>query len=715
MPAVTWEIPALTGGVSRQPTTQRHRNQSQTSTNMILDLARGAEQRAGSEYIDVAATTYGELNASSGTSTKYCTHWIDRDATNRFLVLIDDTLAAANRIQVFNALTGAKHTVNIDAAVAVYLTTGSPEAKDKFVLVSIADTTFILNKEMTTALDGTATTHNGNDGNALHNWTGTVSADHRATYKDFDFPPAGVGRKFFAEDDVPGFPAGYYETLSTTIEPYYKRIRTEEANYTLKADTMPVKMTWDGATTWTVSLVTWNDRLSGNSVSNPGPSFIGKKIKDMAFHDNRLWFCADEQIVSSQLGDFYNLWIDNVANFVDTDPIDVQLSGTSVNKIDFMVPFSKSLVIMASGARQFEIKSDGVLSPTTVNVIPSTSYQASGRCRPVTMGKQLYFVSEDSTRSQLWEYMYSDTYVLNIASDISMHVDDYIPTGVTKMISVEAKDMLFAHVRDSNEIIMYKSMWQQDQKVQSAFAKWSFDSDNDIVDIKLYDDYLYLLIRRSNLLWLEKVNISTPPDDSSMGYSVRLDRKMSLIGVYDSGTGITTWTLPMDDASITEIVLGSGFGDSKGLRITVDHDADPDVMTAAGDYGTYAAWVGRPYTASVQLSEQFYRDQNGKVVEGTLSIRRIRVRHRDTGFYSVLVTPLQRSQREYQFTPYKLDSISSLTNTVNIVSSGFFDCKPFVEAATGVITLENSSPIPSIWVSVTLDGIFVPSKSDPTV
>jgi hypothetical protein len=680
-----------------------------------MDISRGAEKRAGTEFIAVSGTSDGQLDASSGTSDKYAVHWIDRDEASRFVVLIDDTLSAANRIQVFNALTGAKHTVTIDANVEPYLTTGSSQAKDKFVLISIADSTFILNKEVTVALDGTSVTHNGIDGNPLHNWTGTVSTSHKATYKDFNFPPSATAQKWFAEDDVPGFPAGYYESISTTTEPYYKRIRTEEANYTLKSDTMPVRMSWDGATTWTVSLVTWKDRLSGNSVTNPGPTFVGKQIKDMAFHDNRLWFCADEQIVSSQIGDFYNLWIDNVANLVDTDPIDVQLSGTSVNKIDFMVPFSKSLVIFASGARQFEVKSDGILSPTTVNIIPSTSYRCSNKCRPVTMGKQLYFTSEDSVKSQIWEYLYSDTFVLNMASDISMHVDDYVPTDFSKIVSIESKDSLLGLVRNSNELILYRSMWQQEQKVQSSYGKWTVDEDNEIVSCTLYNDYLYLLIRRDSLLWLERLNISTPPDDSGMGYSVRLDRKMSLTGTYDSGTGITTWTLPTDDASITDIVLGSGFGDSKGLRISVEHDADPDVLTAAGDYGTHPCWVGRPYTASVELSEQFYRDQNGKVMEGTLSIRRMRVRHRDTGFYSVVVTPLQRSSREYQFTPYKLDSISSLTNTVNIVDSGFFDCKPFVEAATGTITLQNSSPIPSIWVSVTFDGIFVPSKSDPTV
>ena len=712
MPSVTWNIPSLTGGVSRQPSTQRFRSQVQEADNVLLEISRGAEKRPGTEFIKVGTTSNGQINAASGTSLKYAEHWIDRDSSNRYLVLIDDTLSAADRVQVFNALTGVKQTVNITANAQTYLTGGGGvDAKDKFVLISVADTTFILNKEVTTALTGSAVTHVGATVN-LNIWGGGADARHVANYKKFAFPPALVGSKYFAEDDVAGNPAGFYQAIGTTREPFYQRIRTEEANYVPDQLTMPIKMTLSGGV-WTVDVITWSDRLSGSSVTNPGPSFIGKKIKDIVFHDNRLWFFADEQVVSSQLGDFYNLWIDNVANLVDTDPVDIQLSGTAVNKINFAIPFSKSLVLFTDGAKQYEIKSDSSLTPTSSNLIPSTSYVAYNKCRPVTLGKQLYFVTSDSTKSQLWEYAYSDVYVLNIAADVSKHVDGYIPSGITKIVPVEAKDTLLYSVRDSSTIYGYKMFWQQDQKVQSAFFRWTFDSGNQIVSYHLYDDYLYLLIRRGSLLWIEKMNVDLPANDSGLVFAIRLDRKQSLTGSY--GSGVTTWTLPHGDTSITDIVLGSGFGDEAGKSFTVEHDSTPTTLSVSGDYSSSAAWVGRPYTASVELSEQIYHDNNDKPMEGTLVALCMRVRHTDTSCYSVVVEPIRRSSREYQYTPFKLDSISSLTNTVNIVESGFFDCKPFVECATGTITLQNPNVTPSTWVSCTFDGRFVSEKKDPTV
>lgn len=713
MPNVTWEVPSLTGGVSRQPATQRFRNQVEEANNVLLDISRGAEKRAGTEFIKVGTTSNGQIDASD--STKYAEHWINRDSTNRYLVLIDDTLAAADRVQVFNALTGVKQTVSITADAQTYLTTGGGvDAKDKFVLISVADTTFILNKEATTALSGSAITHTGQDGNNLNDWTTTVSNTHKTSYKDFAFPPTpgGAGTKWYAEDDSAGQPAGFYEVVGTTREPFYKRIRTEEANYTPSPTTMPIKMTLSGGT-WTVDVITWNDRLSGNSTTNPGPSFIGKKIRDITFHDNRLWFFADEQVVSSQLGDFYNLWIDNVANLVDSDPIDVQLSGSSVNKISFAIPFSKSLILSTDGSRQFEVKSDTGLTPTSVNVIASTSYSVYNKCRPVTVGKQMYFITTDSTKSQLWEYAYSDAYILNIASDVSKHVDGYLPPNLNRMVAVEAKDTLFMYVRDSNIMYGYRMFWQQDQKAQSAFFKWEFDGDNDILGATIYDDYMYILFRRDSKLWIEKVCVDTPANDSGLVFSVRLDRKQTLTGVYAAGE--TTWTLPHGDASIDTIVLGSAFGDSTGSVIQIEHDASPTTLVLDGDYSAGPVFVGRPYSAEVELGEQVYRDSNGKPIEGTLILLRMRSRHLNSGGYSVLVEPIRRDIRTYEYTPFRLDGISALTDTVNIVSSGFFDCKPFVECATGTITLSNSEPTPSIWVSCTMDGRFVPSKSDPTV
>lgn len=709
MPSVTWEVPSLTGGVSRQPATQRFRNQVEHADNVCLNITRGAEKRAGTEFIN-AGTADGSLNATAPTGTKFLEHWIDRDSSNRYVVLIDDTQAGNEKIQIFNALTGVKQTVSITAGAATYLGLGAVDAKDKFVCVSVADTTFILNKQATTALKGSTTTYVGATVN-LNIWGAGKDARHVANYKSFAQPPALVDDKWFAEDDVAGFPAGYYNAIGTTREPFYQRIRTEEANYTLDETTMPIKITLSGGT-WTADVITWSDRLSGNSVTNPGPSFIGKKITDMAFHDNRLWFFSDEQIVSSQLGDFYNLWIDNVANLVDSDPIDIQLSGTSVNKINFAVPFSKSLLLLTSGAKQYEIKADGVLTPTSANIIPSTSYQSYNKCRPVTLGKQLYFTFSDSTRSQLWEYAYSDTYVLNVASEVSLHADDYLPAAINRLVSVENKDMIFGLVTDTSTIYGYRMLWQQDSKIQSAFFRWTFDEDNDIIGMHVYDDYLYLLIRRNSKLWIEKMNVDYPPDDTDLGYNIRMDRKMTITGSYSAGE--TTFDLPMDDATVTQIVLGADWGTSAGTIFTVDHDSDPDILVVPGDYSAHSVYIGRPYTASITLSEQVYRDKDGKSIEGTLNALNLRVRHKDSSVYSVLCTPIRRDTREYQFTPFRLDSVSALTNTVNIVS-GFFDCKPFLECATGTIVLENANPLPSVWVSLTFDGRFVAGKNDPTV
>jgi len=55
----------------------------------------------------------------------------------------------------------------------------------------------------------------------------------------------------------------------------------------------------------------WKDREVGDNTSNPFPSIVGKQISNLFFHRNRLGLVANEQIVMSQPGSYFNLFIVN--------------------------------------------------------------------------------------------------------------------------------------------------------------------------------------------------------------------------------------------------------------------------------------------------------------------------------------------------------------------------------------------------------------------
>lgn len=55
-------------------------------------------------------------------------------------------------------------------------------------------------------------------------------------------------------------------------------------SYRLDATTMPYALIHEANDTFTFGKVTWDDRLVGNDLSNPFPSFIGSPINDIFFY-----------------------------------------------------------------------------------------------------------------------------------------------------------------------------------------------------------------------------------------------------------------------------------------------------------------------------------------------------------------------------------------------------------------------------------------------
>lgn len=62
------------------------------------------------------------------------------------------------------------------------------------------------------------------------------------------------------------------------------------------------------------------------------------------------------------------------------------------------------------------------MTPSSVNIIPTTNYDIATNLRPVRLGSQLYFFGRHTQYGQMFEYYYSDNAANNIAVDVSSHV-----------------------------------------------------------------------------------------------------------------------------------------------------------------------------------------------------------------------------------------------------------------------------------------------------
>ncbi len=706
-------IPVLTGGVSRQAENLRFPGQVEEADNCTIDQVRGLEKRSGTKYRFKPAAT------SSSPDT---VHWIERSATEKYMVLLKPG-QGDNSIEIWNLVSGLKATVDWpnDAATATAIQTYMDAGSSTVKAVTVADTTLVWNPEVVTETTGTGTAYP----DVLIDYTSPETGDVRyiVDYADFPQPPDNydefISLPYYmrALQSFPGYPAGYYKTSDTsaqTDQPWFARQITPVDDSKLKQDTLPFSLKSTSLNTFVVEWNTWQPRYSGDAETNPPPSFIGKPLSEITFFRNRLWLAAGEQLVASQTGDLFNFWVNDPAGMVASDPIDVQMSTNRVANIQYLAPFGRSLVVFTSGDQQFEIRSNGALSPEDIQILPSTAYEAS-TARPLASGRQLYFPTERSGASQLYEYLYGDDSTPSTADDVAAHCYGYIPSGVNQMGHSESAGMVFLHSpnEQKNLYVHTYSFAGEDEKTQASWTRWTFD--DNIVAFTEMDQTLYLLIKRSGVLVIESMALLNPVmavNDDSMDYPVRLDGREVLTGVYSSATNTTSWPTGSGSTQMTDVILDSSWGTRAGERLIVN--LVNNVPTVPGNWSAHSCIVGRGISLRVRLSQQFIRDEKGAIAVGTLQLRKLTVFHRDTAYYAVDITPQGRATRSIPFTAKRLGSLDLLLNR-NVLSPTDSAHFPIMASSAGVrIDITSDNPAPVNITGAEFVGSFVNHKRSVT-
>ena len=164
MALISSSIPNLINGVSQQPAALRLASQAEEVINCMPSPVEGLKKRPPMQHIKKM------FSGSAGTGRPF-THIVDRDGVTRYLIFIQD-----NAIKVFD-LDGNPKQVTTPNGTGYLNITGEPSST--FRVASIADFTFIVNREQTVAMNTT---------NKSYNW-GTKSmvfiksADFSTTYK----------------------------------------------------------------------------------------------------------------------------------------------------------------------------------------------------------------------------------------------------------------------------------------------------------------------------------------------------------------------------------------------------------------------------------------------------------------------------------------------------------------------------------------------------
>jgi len=149
MPLISDTIANLIGGVSQQAENLRFSNTANELINAFASPVSGLQKRHAAEFV-------GEMNAFGGTAdlsfdNRTAVHFIDRDVVERYVLLAD-----SNGIKAFDADTADAIEVEyVGGTLPSYLTSDGDggvltDFANDLRFITVADTTFILNRNVTT-------------------------------------------------------------------------------------------------------------------------------------------------------------------------------------------------------------------------------------------------------------------------------------------------------------------------------------------------------------------------------------------------------------------------------------------------------------------------------------------------------------------------------------------------------------------------------------
>ena len=442
-------------------------------------------------------------------------------------------------------------------------------------------------------------------------------------------------------------------------------------------------------------LPVWGERNCVDDVSNADPSFIGKTINDIFLFKNRLGFLADENVILSETAEFFNFFRTTVTDLLDTDPIDVASTHSTVSILTSAIPFNKQLVLF-SGQTQFLLGGSGILSPKTVAMTKTTNYESLSDVRPVTLGSSIYFGFSRGEYTGIRQYFLTgDAIDIFDAADISGQVPQYISGSLRDMAGSSHEDVIFMLADgDRSSLYVYKFFDQAAERVQSAWCRFKLSSNDTILGIEFIDTTLYMVVKRGDGVFLDKMRMETGLLDTGKTYRTLVDRRVDQSSCTLSGDGLTI-TMPYKayTGSTIEVITKAG------VRIPVTTQTnDSNQIVVSSSLTGVDFWLGEQYEMVYTFSDVVLREpspQGGEhtIAEGRSQVRYLTLQFSDTNFFKIEVTPDYRDTSTHVFTGRILGSGNNTIGSVPL-EQGTFRVPVYSKSNQVTIHCKNDTPMP---------------------
>ena len=216
----------------------------------------------------------------------------------------------------------------------------------------------------------------------------------------------------------------------------------------------------------------WKYREVGDDVTNPFPSFNGLEISKIFFHRNRLGLIANEQVVMSRPGDYFNFFIVSAISSSDDNPVDITVSDIKPAFVNHVLPIQKGVMMFSDNGQFLLFTESDIFSPKTARLKKIASYECDASLQPQDMGTSVIFTSNVSAYTRAYEATILDDDVPPKILEQTRVVPEYIPKDVTMSTVSTALGIVTFGKKNSTELYHYKYYDSGDRRDQSAWYSW---------------------------------------------------------------------------------------------------------------------------------------------------------------------------------------------------------------------------------------------------
>lgn len=217
----------------------------------------------------------------------------------------------------------------------------------------------------------------------------------------------------------------------------------------------------------------WKYREVGDDETNPFPSFNGKNIQKIFFHRNRLGLIADEQVVLSRPGDYFNFFIVSAISTSDDNPVDITVSDIKPAFVNHVLPIQKGIMMFSDNGQFLLFTESDIFSPKTARLKKIASYECDASLQPRDMGTSVMFTSNVSAYTRAFEATILDDDVPPKILEQTRVVPEYIPKNITLSANSSALGIVTFGKKNSAEIYHYKYFDSGERRDQSAWYSWN--------------------------------------------------------------------------------------------------------------------------------------------------------------------------------------------------------------------------------------------------